>query len=133
MSLAVMICPAGAFASAQQQDHLRFAFLADTHIAAEGSSVADLSACVRDINAYDSLDFVIFGGDVTNFGSDDEIRLAKSMTDSICRPVYFTILYNRILYSVKGAFFIMCFIYKNHFFLPITFILHFLTFSYDYS
>ena len=88
MSLAVMICPAGAFASAQQQDHLRFAFLADTHIAAEGSSVADLSACIRDINAYDSLDFVIFGGDVTNFGSDDEIRLAKSMTDSICRPVY---------------------------------------------
>ena len=88
MSLAVMICPAGAFASAQQQDHLRFAFLADTHIAAEGSSVADLSACIRDINTYDSLDFVIFGGDVTNFGSDDEIRLAKRMTDSICRPVY---------------------------------------------
>lgn len=88
MSLAVMILPAGAFASVQQQDHLRFAFLTDTHIATGGSSVADLSACIRDINHYDSLDFVIFGGDVTNFGSDDEIRLAKSMTDSICRPVY---------------------------------------------
>lgn len=88
MSLAVMLAPAGAFASAQQQDHLRFAFLTDTHIAVGSQSINDLSACIRDINAYDSLDFVIFGGDITNFGSDEEIRLAKSMTDSIRRPVY---------------------------------------------
>lgn len=88
MSLAVMLAPAGAFASAQQQDHLRFAFLTDTHIAVGSQSINDLSACIKDINAYDSLDFVIFGGDVTNFGSDEEIRLAKSMTDSIRRPVY---------------------------------------------
>ena len=88
MSLAVMLAPAGACASAQQQDHLRFAFLTDTHIAVGSQSINDLSACIRDINAYDSLDFVIFGGDITNFGSDEEIRLAKSMTDSIRRPVY---------------------------------------------
>ena len=88
MSLAVMVIPAGTFAFAQQQDHLRFAFLTDTHIAVGSQSINDLSACIRDINAYDSLDFVIFGGDITNFGSDEEIRLAKSMTDSIRRPVY---------------------------------------------
>lgn len=62
---------------------LRFAFLTDTHLAAGSHSVADLRHCIRDINSQDSLDFVLFGGDITDFGADEEIRMAKRMMDSL--------------------------------------------------
>ena len=62
---------------------LRFAFLTDTHLSVGSRSVADLRRCIEDINGLDSLDFVIFGGDITDFGADDEIRFAKRMLDSL--------------------------------------------------
>ena len=62
---------------------LRFAFLTDTHLAKGSHSVTDLRRCIEDINSLDSLDFVLFGGDITDFGADDEIRMAKKMLDSL--------------------------------------------------
>ena len=62
---------------------LRFAFLTDTHLAEGSHSVADLRQCLEDINRQDSLDFVIFGGDITDFGADEEIRYAKRLLDSL--------------------------------------------------
>lgn len=62
---------------------VKFAYLSDLHISEGARSVRDLSLCIRDINSTDSLDFVIVAGDVTDFGSDSEIRLAKSMLDSL--------------------------------------------------
>ncbi len=69
-------------------DEFRFAFVTDTHIAVNTTSIADLSACLADINRYDSLDFVIFGGDLTDFGTDEEIGIAKSMLDTLRLPYY---------------------------------------------
>jgi outer membrane protein assembly factor BamB/Icc-related predicted phosphoesterase len=73
---------------AQQHDGtFNFALVTDTHI---GSATAeeDLRRTVRDINGNDSLDFIIISGDVTEFGSDSELALAKEILDSLNKPWY---------------------------------------------
>lgn len=67
---------------------LRFAFITDLHIAIGANSVNDLSACIRDINSQDSLAFTMVGGDLTDFGTDEEIHLVKKMLDSLRTPYY---------------------------------------------
>jgi len=62
---------------------LRFAFITDVHIAVGAPSVDDLRLCIKDLNEQQDLEFVIFGGDITDFGSDEEIALAKSLMDSL--------------------------------------------------
>ncbi|MBQ6286197.1 MAG: PQQ-binding-like beta-propeller repeat protein [Bacteroidales bacterium] len=64
-------------------DTLRFAFLTDLHYSKGSLSAKDLSRCVKDVNAQEGLDFVLIGGDLTDFGSDDEIAFVKKMLDSL--------------------------------------------------
>jgi outer membrane protein assembly factor BamB/calcineurin-like phosphoesterase family protein len=64
---------------------LRLALVTDTHIGGTGAD-EDLRRTVRDINTIDSIDFVIVSGDVTEFGSDGELKLAKEILDSLNRP-----------------------------------------------
>ena len=71
-----------------QEEPLRFAFLTDTHLAIGSHAFDDLRCCIRDINGQDSLDFVILGGDITDFGTDEEIRAAKALLDSLNKPYY---------------------------------------------
>lgn len=65
----------------------RFAFLSDTHI---GSTTAeeDLRATVRDINSLTGLSFVVLSGDVTEYGSLEQLRLAKQILDEIKIPCH---------------------------------------------
>src|SRR5690242_2364232 len=65
----------------------KFAEISDTHV---GSSTGaeDLRRVVRDINADSSLKFVILSGDITEFGADKELRLAKSILDSLNKPLH---------------------------------------------
>lgn len=67
---------------------LRFAFLTDTHLSIGSRSTVDLRRCIADINSHDDFDFAIFGGDITDFGADEEIAMAKAMTDSLDIPYY---------------------------------------------
>ncbi len=66
----------------------RFAYLADLHVSDVAANVEDLEFSIADIVAQDSLDFVIFAGDITEFGSDEEIELAKSIMDRLDIPYY---------------------------------------------
>lgn len=77
-----------AYAAEPADSVLRFAFITDTHIAENTSSIDDLSACLKDVNSQDNLAFVLFGGDVTDFGTDDEIMRAKSMFDTLRVPYH---------------------------------------------
>ena len=63
MSVATLsgVARASAFSAPQQDSVLRFAFVTDTHLARNSNAIDDLSACLRDINKSDSLDFVLFG------------------------------------------------------------------------
>ena len=66
---------------------LRFAWLSDTHV---GSSTGeqDLAAAVRDINSLTGLSFVVVSGDVTEYGSRGQLRLAKSLLDELTIPCH---------------------------------------------
>ncbi|MES2808528.1 MAG: PQQ-binding-like beta-propeller repeat protein [Bacteroidota bacterium] len=65
----------------------KFAHVSDIHIGSE-TSVEDLKRTIADINADTELQFVVLTGDITEFGSDDELRLAKSMLNDINKPWY---------------------------------------------
>lgn len=69
------------------QSSFKFAFVTDTHVGSE-TGAADLSRTVQDINADPTLKFVVLTGDITEFGADSEIKLAKSILDSLNKPWY---------------------------------------------
>ena len=65
----------------------KFAQVTDTHVG--GSTGADdLRRTVQDLNNQKDIDFVILSGDVTEFGSDQELALAKRILDSLNLPLY---------------------------------------------
>ena len=67
---------------------VRFAYLADLHVSDVATNVEDLETSVKDINNLKGIDFVILAGDITEFGSDEEILLAKSIVDKLTIPYY---------------------------------------------
>ncbi len=74
--------------SSGDNEPVKFAYLADTHIALGSHAVETLKQCVRDINKQDSIDFVILAGDITDFGTDEELALTKSILDSLVPRYY---------------------------------------------
>ena len=71
--------------SAQQP--FRFALVTDTHVGSS-TGAADLRRTVADLNQQQDVDFVILSGDVTEFGSDRELHIAKQILDSLRKPIY---------------------------------------------
>lgn len=65
-----------------------FAYLTDTHVALGAKSVDELRECIKDINSNKELSFAIFAGDITEFGSDEELKLAKEVIDELVIPYY---------------------------------------------
>jgi predicted MPP superfamily phosphohydrolase len=64
-----------------------FAHVTDTHVG--GSTGAeDLARTVADINSLPDIDFVLVTGDITEFGSGEELRTAKSILDRLQKPYY---------------------------------------------
>ena len=68
-------------------DSFRFAWLSDTHV---GSTTGeeDLRASVRDINSQSNIGFVILSGDVTEYGSREQLQLAKEILDELKVPCH---------------------------------------------
>lgn len=73
---------------AAQENMVRFAFFSDTHYSEGSGAVRDLSRCVKDVNTLDNLDFVLVGGDLTDFGTDEEITAVKQILDSLRYKYY---------------------------------------------
>jgi len=69
------------------QERLKFVHLSDTHV---GSSTGadDLRKTVNDINQDSSIQFIVISGDITEFGADNEIQLAKQILDSFNKQWY---------------------------------------------
>ncbi|WP_229970808.1 outer membrane protein assembly factor BamB family protein [Pontibacter harenae] len=65
----------------------KFAFVSDTHIGGN-TAEEDLQRTVNDINANPALSFVVLSGDITEFGSDEELTLAKQVLDGLNKPWY---------------------------------------------
>lgn len=69
------------------QPAFKFAQVTDTHVGG-ATGADDLRRTVKDLNLQPDIDFVILSGDVTEFGSDDELALAKQILDSLKLPLY---------------------------------------------
>lgn len=67
----------------------RFAFISDTHIGSpNGAAEEDLRRTVRDINNLKDIAFVVLTGDITELGTNEELKLAKQILDSLYIPWY---------------------------------------------
>src|ERR1051326_4165268 len=82
VALVFLFIPALVFASS-----FRFAWLSDTHVGSP-TGEEDLQASVRDINSQTGLSFVILSGDVTEYGSREQLRLAKEILDGLKIPCH---------------------------------------------
>jgi outer membrane protein assembly factor BamB len=74
--------------SASAQGYFKFAHVSDTHVGGAPTAADDLRSTVKDINGDSSLKFVVITGDITEFGTDAELQLAKSIIDSLNKPWY---------------------------------------------
>jgi 3',5'-cyclic AMP phosphodiesterase CpdA len=70
-----------------QTNSFRFAWLSDTHVGSI-TGEEDLRASVRDINSLTGLSFVVISGDVTEYGSREQLRLAKDILDGLKIPCH---------------------------------------------
>ncbi len=72
-----------------QEKSFRFAFISDTHIGSpNGSAEEDLRRTVADINSMTDVAFVVLTGDITELGTNEELKLAKQILDSLRIPYY---------------------------------------------
>jgi outer membrane protein assembly factor BamB/predicted phosphodiesterase len=65
----------------------RFALLSDTHVG-NPTGADDLRRSVADLNAQTDIAFVLLSGDITEFGSNAQLREARSILDSLHHPWY---------------------------------------------
>lgn len=82
-----MLLLAGFIPAAVAQQSFRFAEVSDTHVGSD-NALEDLQRTVNDINSQPDLAFVIISGDITEFGADAELQLAKSVLDGLKKPWY---------------------------------------------
>lgn len=73
--------------SAYGQKLFRYAQVSDTHVGG-ATGADDLRATVQDLNRQNDIDFVLFTGDITEFGALSELRLARQILDSLTLPWY---------------------------------------------
>jgi len=67
--------------------NFKYAFVTDTHVGAS-TGEEDLRRTVADINNQKDLDFVVITGDITEMGTNDELKLAKSIFALLNIPYY---------------------------------------------
>ncbi|WP_245957515.1 outer membrane protein assembly factor BamB family protein [Chitinophaga flava] len=69
------------------QNTFKFALMTDIHVGSDNAA-EDVQRSVADINQNPSITFVIISGDITEFGADEELKLAKSLLDKLKKPWY---------------------------------------------
>src|SRR5262249_4687278 len=89
LALIIFVCSgfASLSLSGSESGTFQFAWLSDTHVGSP-TGEEDLRAAVRDLNSIPGLSFVIISGDVTEFGSREQLRLAKEILSGIKIPCH---------------------------------------------
>ena len=83
LALLLALLPADA-----QDRPVKFAYLSDIHISAGSRRIENLKRCIADINSQSDIQFTVFGGDITDFGADDEIVFTKGLIDELTNPYW---------------------------------------------
>ena len=90
--------------SCQKTPSVCFAVIADTHLNSNRpQSVTELIDIIQDINAQDSIAFVLLAGDITEFGSDEEIEMAFDVLRKFEKPWYILSGYHDSKWSESGC------------------------------
>ena len=77
------------FSAKSQNATVRFIHISDTHISTTSKTTEeDLERIVEDINKRNDVSFVIITGDITEMGTDEELKLAKIILDKLNKPWY---------------------------------------------
>ncbi len=66
----------------------RVVVLADLHVTPGNANESQLRIAVNEINMMSDVDLVVVDGDLTNEGSDEQLRLIKSILDDIDKPLF---------------------------------------------
>ncbi len=83
----LMVSPLSLEAQPELSEPLTFAFVTDVHINTSSEEASeDLERTVEDINGNDEVSFVVITGDVTEFGSDEELAKTKEILDKLTVP-----------------------------------------------
>lgn len=83
----LLVCRLAADSAGVESQSFRFAFLSDTHVGSQ-TAEEDLRASVRDINSLTGLSFVVLSGDVTEYGSLQQLRLARQILGDLKIPCH---------------------------------------------
>lgn len=67
--------------------NFKYAFVSDTHIGSNNAD-EDLRRTVADINSQPELEFTIITGDITEMGTNEELKLAKEILSGLKKPYY---------------------------------------------
>ncbi|RZL57781.1 MAG: metallophosphoesterase, partial [Pedobacter sp.] len=67
--------------------NFKYAFVSDTHIGSANAD-EDLRRTVADINSQPDLEFIIITGDITEMGTNEELKLAKEILSKLKKPYY---------------------------------------------
>ena len=71
-----------------QEKPVKFAYLSDIHISAGSNRIENLKRCIADINSQPDIQFTVLGGDITDFGADEEIVFTKGLLDGLEHPYW---------------------------------------------
>lgn len=67
--------------------NFKYAHVTDTHVGT-ATGEEDLRRTVADINQQNDINFVIITGDITEMGTDEELKLAKTILADLNKPYY---------------------------------------------
>ncbi|RZK54480.1 MAG: metallophosphoesterase [Pedobacter sp.] len=67
--------------------NFKYAFVSDTHIGSANAD-EDLRRTVADINSQPELEFTIITGDITEMGTNEELKLAREILSGLKKPYY---------------------------------------------
>lgn len=76
------------FSATAQEEPVKFAYLTDIHITLGSHRIENLKRCIDDINSQPDIQFTVLGGDITDFGSDEEIAFTKGVIDGLAKPYW---------------------------------------------
>ena len=83
----LMMVLAAAVVMAVAAQAQKFAILSDIHVTPGNANETQLRKAVAEINACDA-DAVLLTGDLTNEGSDEQLRNVKGIMDGVTKPLY---------------------------------------------
>ena len=87
--LFVLFAVLTALSLSAQQKKICFAVLSDTHLGSYAYALDDLNKAIDDINARPDIQFVIISGDITEFGTDQEIEGTRQVLSRLTKKYLF--------------------------------------------